>query len=126
LQLHTGEPFPMIHSAMSTGFSKADLTDNLVSNHDGTFPQASSLPDATELRKGELQTQADDISQLTRNFEFEDDVIASVYDSCGKDLAKAVEMLSEMTESMGIEKYYVLKTIDEGQELFPRNNSFQK
>jgi hypothetical protein len=56
--------------------------------------------------------------QLIESFgEIGGDIVASVFDSCQNDIEKAVAKLSEMTESMGIERYVVLKPGSEGIQM---------
>jgi hypothetical protein len=53
--------------------------------------------------------------QLIESFgELGSDIVSSVFDSCQNDIEKAVTKLSEMTESMGIERYAILKPGDDG------------
>ncbi len=71
---------------------------------------------AEELDK---KSTAQQLLQLMETFgEIGGDVVSSVFDSCQHDIEKAVTKLSEMTESMGIERYVVLKPGDEGSTWF--------
>ena len=74
-----------------------------------------------------LFEQQNHVYQLMQSFGLEQDIVESVYNSCGRDMEKSVEVLSEMTESMGIEKYTILKTTEEGNLIIYLiiNKSFQ-
>jgi hypothetical protein len=63
----------------------------------------------------EQKSRALQLLHLMESFgEIGRDIVSSVFDSCQNDIEKTVTKLSEMTESMGIERYVVLKPGDEG------------
>lgn len=100
---------------------RTDTEDTVLAARDEPVVVASDenipLNDIIQNEKDQ-QARAGDISQLIETFELDEDIVASVYESCGSDLEKTVATLSEMTESMGIERYSVFKIMEEGERIF--------
>jgi hypothetical protein len=83
--------------------------EGLESESTESLSKGDDIPPTEDL---DLKTRKLQLLQLMENFsEVGADIVASVFDSCQNDIEETVTKLSEMTESMGIERYYVF---DEG------------